>query len=48
MCKGATSCFDLIAEALRLNLALGPELMGASLNEDAIKTLRETLPKARR
>jgi hypothetical protein len=35
---------------LRLNLALGPELMelanAMALNEDAMKTLRETLPKA--
>jgi hypothetical protein len=39
-----------MADALRLNLALGPELMelanAMALNEDAMKTLRETLPKA--
>ena len=39
-----------MAEALRLNLALGPELMELAnvmaLNADAMRTLRETLPKA--
>jgi hypothetical protein len=39
-----------MAEALRLNLALGPELSGLAetmaLNENAMKTLRETLPRA--
>jgi beta-lactamase superfamily II metal-dependent hydrolase len=39
-----------MAQALRLNLALGPQLLEAAnamaLNEDAMKTLRETLPKA--
>lgn len=39
-----------MAQALRLNLALGPELMELAnvmaLNEDAMKTLRETLPRA--
>ena len=39
-----------MAEALRLNLALGPELLelaeAVALNENAMKTLRETLPKA--
>ena len=37
-------------EALRLNLALGPQLMeladAMALNKDAMTTLRETLPKA--
>jgi hypothetical protein len=39
-----------MAQALRLNLALGPELMefasAMALNKDAMTTLRETLPKA--
>jgi hypothetical protein len=39
-----------MAEALRLNLALGPELTqlanALALNEDAMKTLRDTLPQA--
>jgi len=39
-----------MAEALRLNLALGPEFSqlaeARALNEGAMKTLRETLPKA--
>ena len=39
-----------MAEALRLNLALGPELTelanAMALNDDAMKTLRDTLPKA--
>jgi hypothetical protein len=39
-----------MAEALRLNVALGPELTllanALALNEDAMKTLRETLPQA--
>jgi beta-lactamase superfamily II metal-dependent hydrolase len=39
-----------MAEALRLNLALGPELTelasAMALNADAMKTLRETLPNA--
>ena len=39
-----------MAEALRLNMGLGPELLelasAVALNEDAMKTLRETLPKA--
>ena len=39
-----------MAEALRLNVALGPELAqlasAVALNADAMKTLRETLPKA--
>jgi hypothetical protein len=38
-----------MAEALRLNLALGPQLSelasALALNQDAMKTLRETLPK---
>lgn len=41
---------DAMAQALRLNLALGPELMelanAMALNKDAMTTLRETLPKA--
>ncbi len=41
-----------MARALRMNLALGPELTelanATALNEDAMKTLRETLPKASR
>jgi len=39
-----------MAQALRLNLALSPELMelaaAVALNQDAMKTLRETMPKA--
>lgn len=39
-----------MAQALRLNLALGPQLTemanALALNTDAMKTLRETLPKA--
>jgi beta-lactamase superfamily II metal-dependent hydrolase len=39
-----------MAQVLRLNLALGPELTelasAMALNQDAMKTLRETLPKA--
>jgi hypothetical protein len=39
-----------MAQALRLNLALGPDLMELAnvmaLNADAMRTLRETLPKA--
>ena len=39
-----------MAQALRLNLALGPQLTeladAMALNEDAMTTLRETLPKA--
>jgi hypothetical protein len=39
-----------MAQALRLNLALGPGLMELAnvmaLNEDAMRTLRETLPRA--
>ena len=39
-----------MAEAVRLNLALGPQLTelanALALNQDAMKTLRETLPKA--
>jgi beta-lactamase superfamily II metal-dependent hydrolase len=39
-----------MAEAVRLNLALGPELMefanAMALNRDAMNTLRDTLPKA--
>jgi hypothetical protein len=39
-----------MAQALRLNLALGPELLelaeAVALNENAMKALRETLPKA--
>jgi hypothetical protein len=39
-----------MTEALRLNVALGPELTelanAMALNDDAMKTLRETLPKA--
>jgi beta-lactamase superfamily II metal-dependent hydrolase len=41
---------ESMAQALRLNLALGPELAefasALALNKDAMKTLRETLPKA--
>ena len=41
---------DAMAQALRLNLALGPELSelanAMALNTDAMKALRETLPKA--
>jgi len=41
---------EAMAQALRLNLALGPELTefanAMALNKDAMKTLRETLPKA--
>jgi hypothetical protein len=41
---------EAMAQALRLNLALGPELMelaaAMALNKTAMTTLRETLPKA--
>ena len=41
---------NAMAQALRLNLALGPQLMelaaAMALNKDAMTTLRETLPKA--
>jgi beta-lactamase superfamily II metal-dependent hydrolase len=41
---------NAMAEAVRLNLALGPQLMelaaAMALNQEAMKTLRETLPKA--
>src|SRR5262245_48782852 len=44
-----TFAAEAMAQAVRLNLALGPQLSelanALALNQDAMKTLRETLPK---